>query len=90
VCSEVRHTDSGNGSSLGETIIAALNSRTATLTPGTVVGAGVYLQSGDVRQALLVCLLGPPAMTAAQVLARWVELLAPPRRWRRRPRRRGS
>jgi hypothetical protein len=72
-----------------ESILAALNSRAATFTPGTVVGAGVYLQTGQVRQALLACVLGPPAVAGGKVLADWVRLLAPPRRWRR-PRRRGS
>jgi hypothetical protein len=72
-----------------QTILTALNSRVATFAPGTVIGAGVYLQTGHVRQALLACVLLPPAISAGRVLARWVDLLEPPRRWRR-PRRRGS
>jgi hypothetical protein len=31
----------------------------------------------------------PPAVATSHVLAEWVKLLAPPKRWRR-PRRRGS
>jgi hypothetical protein len=78
-----------NGSSLLEAILVALNSRTASLSPGTVIGAGVYLQTGQVRQALLAFVLGPPAVAGGKVLAEWVKLLAPPKRWRR-PRRRGT
>jgi hypothetical protein len=77
------------GSSTLQTVIAVLNSRAVTLTPGTIVGAGVYLQTGQVWQALLACVLGPPAVTGGKVLAEWVRLLEPPRRWRR-PRRRGG
>lgn len=70
-------------------IIDVLQRRAGALSSGSVVGAGVYLQTGQVRQALLVCVLGPPAVVAGKVLADWVRLLAPPRRWRR-PRRRGG
>jgi hypothetical protein len=77
------------GSSVVEAILAALNSRTAALSPGTVIGAGVYLQTGQVRQALLAFVLGPPAVAGGKVVAEWVKLLAPPKRWRR-PRRRGT
>ena len=72
-----------------EAILAGLSSRAATFAPGTVIGAGVYLQTGQVRQALLACALGPPAVAGGRVLAEWVKLLEPPRRWRR-PRARGS
>jgi hypothetical protein len=33
--------------------------------------------------------LGPPAVAGGKVVAEWVKLLAPPKRWRR-PRRRGT
>lgn len=72
-----------------EVILSVLRRRSAVLTPSTVAGLGVYVWSGQVRQALLACILGPPAVAAGRVLARWVELLEPPRQWRR-PRRRGS
>jgi hypothetical protein len=72
-----------------EALLGALNSRAAILTSGTVIGTGVYISTGQVRQALLTCLLGPPAVAGGKVLAEWVRLLAPPRQWRR-PRRRGS
>jgi hypothetical protein len=80
---------SDQGSSVLQAVIAVLNSRAVTLTPVTIVGTGVYLQTGQVRQALLVWLLGAPAVAGSQVLVKWVRLLEPPRRWRR-PRRRGS
>jgi hypothetical protein len=77
------------GSSILDAVVAALNSRAATLTPGTVIGASVYLQSGDARQALLACLLAPPAVAAGRIAAEWVRLLRPSRVLRR-SRRRGS
>jgi hypothetical protein len=75
--------------SLLEAIAPGLTSRAATFAPGTVIGAGVYLQTGQVREALFACVLGPPAVAGGRVLAEWVKLLEPPKRWRR-PRRRGS
>lgn len=75
--------------SAAQAILAVVRKRAVTLAPGAVVGVGVYLQSGQVSQALLACVLLPPAISAGRVLARWVDLLEPPRRWRR-PRRRGS
>jgi len=75
--------------SAAQAILAVARKRAVTLAPGAVVGTGVYLQTGQVWQALLACVLGPPAVTGGKVLAEWIELLAPPRRWRR-PRRRGS
>jgi hypothetical protein len=58
--------------------------------PGTVVGTVVYLQTGRLWQALaLACLVGPPIAAAQRVIARRIDLLAPPKRWRR-PHRRGS
>jgi hypothetical protein len=66
-----------------------LHGRVATFAPGTVIGATVYLQTGQVRLALLACLLGPPAVAGGEVLAEWVGLLTPSKRWRR-PRRRGT
>jgi hypothetical protein len=76
-------------SSVVQTIIAALSGRVATITPGSVLGVGVYASTGQVRQSLLVCVLGPPAVVLGRVLAAWVSLLEPPKRWRR-PRRRGT
>jgi hypothetical protein len=78
-----------NNGPVVEAILAVLNSRITTFAPGTVLGAGVYLQSGQVREALLTCLLVPPTVAGGKVLAEWVRLLSPPKRWRR-PRRRGS
>jgi hypothetical protein len=74
-----------NGGGAGPLLQAAttLQRRAATFAPGALVGTGVYLETGQVRQALLVCVLGPPAVVAGKVLAEWVKLLAPPRRWRR-------
>jgi hypothetical protein len=86
---QVNYPRSDRGSSTFQTVIAVLNSRAVTLTPGTIVGTGVYLQTGKVWQALLVWLLGRPAIAGSEVLVQWVKLLEPPRRWRR-PRRRGS
>jgi hypothetical protein len=78
------------GSTNLDTVIAGLQGRVATFAPGAVVGAGVYLHSGRLWQALvLACLAGPPTVTAQKVAAQWIELLAPPKRWRR-PRGRGS
>jgi hypothetical protein len=37
-----------------ETLLSVLNGRAATLTPGAVVGAGVYLQTGQIRQRSLM------------------------------------
>jgi hypothetical protein len=84
-----KRPDPDKGSSIIEAILPALNSRTAALTPGAVVGTGVYLQTGQVRDTLLACILVPPAVAGGKLLAEWVRLLEPPRRWRR-PRRRGS
>jgi hypothetical protein len=70
-------------------VLTALQRRTTALAPGSVVGTGIYLHTGQVRLALLTCVLGPPAVVAGKVLADWVRLLAPPRRWRR-PRRKGG
>jgi hypothetical protein len=68
-----------------------MNGRAATFAPGTVVGAGFYLHTGRFWQALLLaCLIGPRTTKAIQSVAvAWIELLAPPKSWRR-PRRRGS
>jgi len=78
------------GSSNLDAVLTDLQGRVATFAPGTLVGVGVYLQTGQVWQALLLaCLIGPPTATAGKVLAEWVKLLAPPKRWRR-PRRRGT
>ena len=86
----VKRSDSASSSPVGETILAGLSSRAATFAPGTILGAGVYLQTGRLWQALLLaCLVGPPTRAMQKVVAQWIELLAPPRRWRH-PRRRGS
>jgi hypothetical protein len=82
-------TGSTDSSSSTEAILSVLRSRVVTFAPGGVVGAGVYLQTGRLREAFLVCAFGPAVVRFGRVLARWVELLEPPRRWRR-PRRRGS
>jgi hypothetical protein len=77
---------------LTEAIHSLLRRRVVGIAPGAAAGLGVYVSPGHARQtllALLVFVLGPPAVAAGRVLARWVELLEPPRRWRR-PRRRGS
>jgi hypothetical protein len=84
-----KRPDFDKNSSAVEAILSVLRSRAVTFAPGTVVGAGVYVSTGQIREALLACVLGPPAVKAGHVLARWIELLEPPRRWRR-PRRRGS
>jgi hypothetical protein len=82
-------TPSGGGSGALHQVLTTLQRRATTLVPGGVVGTGVYLQTGQVRLALLTCVLGPPAVAGGKVTADWVRLLEPPRRWRR-PRRRGS
>jgi hypothetical protein len=89
VSTPAKHHDPTSKSPAVEAILAALNSRAATFTPGTLVGAGVYLETRQVWQALLACVLGPPAVASGRVLAEWVRLLEPPKRWRR-PRRRGG
>jgi hypothetical protein len=79
----------GGGSRDLHQILTTLQRRTASFAPGGVAGVYVYVETGRVWQALLTCVLGPPAVVAGKVLAEWVRLLEPPRRWRR-PRRRGS
>ena len=70
-------------------VATILQRRATTFTPGGVVGVGIYISTGQVRQALLAYVLGPPAVVAGKVLAEWVRLLEPPKSWHR-PRRRGS
>jgi hypothetical protein len=78
------------GSSHLDAVLTGLQGRVASFAPGTIIGAGVYLQTGQVWPALLLaCLVGRPTLAAQKVVAGWIELLAPPRQWRR-PRRRGS
>ena len=73
-----------------ETLVSVLRGHGAAIAPGTIVGAGVYISTGRLWQALLLaCLVGQPTRAVQRVIAAWIELLAPPRRWRR-PRRRGS
>ena len=74
---------------VAQAILAVAQRRAVTLSSGGVIGALIYLQTGQVRDALVACVLGPPAVVAGRVLAEWVRLLSPPRRWRR-PRRHGS
>jgi hypothetical protein len=67
-----------------DAVFARLQGRVATFASGTIIGAGVvYLQTGQVREALLACVLGPPAVAGGKVLAEWVKLLEPPKRWQR-------
>jgi hypothetical protein len=73
-----------------ETLVSLVRGHGATIAPGTIVGAGVYISTGRFWQALvLACLVGPPTRAAQKVAAEWIELLRPPKRWRR-PRRRGT
>jgi hypothetical protein len=77
-------------SSTLQAILAVMHGRAATVAPGTILGAGVYLQTGRLWQALLLaCLIGPPTRALQKVAAQWIELQAPPKKWRR-PRRRGT
>src|SRR6266567_3703044 len=60
-----------------EVILSLLRRRGASLAPGAAAGLGVYVSPGHARQmllALLVFVLGPPAVAAGRVLSRWVEL----------------
>jgi hypothetical protein len=72
-------------------VLSNLGTRAAVaLTPGSVLGAGAYVWTGRLWPALLLaCLVGRPTKAIQKVVAEWIELLAPPKRWRR-PRRRGS
>jgi hypothetical protein len=73
-----------------EALVSLLRGPGAAVAPGTIVGTVLYLQTGRLWQALvLACLVGPPTKAAQKVAAQWIELLAPPKGWRR-PRRRGS
>jgi hypothetical protein len=77
------------GSSNLDAVLAALRGRGTNLAPGTVIGAGVFIQTGRVWPALVVaCLVGRPTVAVQNVVAGWIERLEPRRR--RRPRRRGS
>lgn len=84
-----KRRDLTSSSLVVEAILSVLRSRTATFAPGTVVGAGVYVESKQVWAALLACGLWPPVAAVGQVAAEWVRLLRPSRVLRR-PRRRGS
>jgi hypothetical protein len=57
-------------------------SRPKPYASGPVVGAITLFATADVKLALLACLLGPPAIAGGRVLAKWIELLEPPSRWR--------
>jgi hypothetical protein len=73
-----------------EAVLTGLQGRVASFAPGPVAGALIYLHTGQVWPAVfLMCLAGRPTKAIQQVTAEWIELLAPPRSWRR-PRRRGS
>lgn len=81
---------SRQGSSNLDAVLTTLQGRVASFAPGPAAGALVYLQTGQVWQSLVVaCVVGPPTVATGKVIAEWVKLLEPPRRWRR-PRRRGS
>jgi hypothetical protein len=81
---------SRQGSSTLDATLTGLQGRVASLAPGPVAGALIYLQTGQVWPAvLLTCFAGRPTVAAQKVAAQWIELLAPPRTWRR-PRRRGG
>jgi hypothetical protein len=81
---------SRRGSSNLDAVLTGLQGRVASLAPGPVVGALIYFQTGQVWPALvLMCLAGRPTVAVQKVVAQWIELLAPPKRWRR-PQRRGS
>jgi hypothetical protein len=69
--------------------VLSLLSRPKPYASGPAAGAVTLFATEDVKLALLACLLGPAAVAGGRVLAKWVELLEPPSRWRR-PRRRGS
>jgi hypothetical protein len=56
---------------------------------GPVVGGFTLYTTHELTIALLACVLAPAAVAGGLVLARWIELLEPPSRFRR-PRRRGS
>jgi hypothetical protein len=78
------------GSSTLNAALTGLSGRVATFAPGPVAGALVYFQTGQVWPVLvLTCFAGRPTVAAQRVAAQWIELLAPPRQWRR-PRRRGG
>jgi hypothetical protein len=80
----------GQNSPRLDAVLTALQGRVVSFAPGTIIGAGVYLQTGQVLPALLLaCLVGRPTVAIQEVVAGWIELLAPPKRWRR-PRRRGG
>ena len=81
---------SRQGSFSLDAVLTGLQDRVASFTPAPVTGALIYFQTGQVWPALvLMCLAGRPTRAVQRVTAEWIELLAPPRRWRR-PRRRGS
>jgi hypothetical protein len=69
----------------------ALGNRGVTSSSfGAVAGLVTYNTSGGhVGKALLACVFTPAAVASGRVLAKWIELLEPPRRLRR-PRGRGS
>lgn len=73
-----------------QAVLSVLSNRVTTFAPGAVIGAGVYLETGRLWHALaLACVIGAPTKAMQKVAAEWIELLRPPRRWRR-PRRRGT
>jgi hypothetical protein len=87
VCAERPRKDSSNL----DAVLTGLQGRVASFAPGPAAGALIYLQTGRLWQALLLaCLIGPHTTKVIQsVAAEWIELLRPPKSWRR-PRRRGS
>lgn len=86
MCAERPRQDSSNL----DAVLTSLQGRVAPFAPGSVLGAGVYFHTGRLWHAVvLACLVGWPTKAIQKVVTQWIELLAPPRRWRR-PRRRGS
>ena len=55
-------------------------SRTQPYVLGPVAGAFTLHATGDMKMALLACILGPPAVAGGRVLAKWIVLLEPPTR----------
>jgi hypothetical protein len=57
---------------------SVVRARTNLIFPASVAGIAVSGWSGHIREALLACILGPPAIAAGRVLAKWIERLEPP------------
>jgi hypothetical protein len=70
-------------------LLAAILARPKPYASGPLAGAAAWVKSGRLKDGLLAFLLVPAAIAGSRVLAKWVELLVPPRKWRR-PRKRGE